>query len=638
MNREIGNSMRDRQSGRALPASARDLYSLFSLADLDNKGIDIPAVMVAVRRRKWMVGLITFCCLALAWFYLQSVTALYPATATVVLETDQEQVIDLESVVSGLSRDFYTINTETEILRSRKLLARVVDDMGLKADPEFNQYIRQPAAWTESDWAKRLLGPLGLVGGPAPEMPSEEVQRNATIEALRQRLNIVNLDATYVFELSIETKSPQKSSELINRLADLYILEQLEVKFEATQAATTWLSGRVADLKQSLERAEGKVEDYKSATPLVSEEELALEARTLKELRARSDEYAMQIEQIAGRLGQMDALLEAQDVVGMTALLNSPRVSRAAEQLDEIRGATEQAQQRRELMRQNFWAEVDRQTLQLSQQLDRLKSQEVAIGPAIAELEATIDKQSADLVALRQLTREAEATRLIYEHFLARMKEISVQEGIQQADARVLSAAIPSRSRSFPQTGQTLVLALLFGLMSGSGLAIWREYRTSTFRAAEDLEKATGMRVLGNIPKAPIRRRRDLLAYVLRKPNSALSESLRDLRTSVLLTNPKSPPKVIVSSSSVPREGKTTLAVLLAQNSAALGKKVLIIECDLRKRTLNAYFNQKSDRGLISVLYGEASFEEVVISDERAGVDVLPGEESPVNAADVFSS
>ena len=634
MNREIDNTALERQKIR--PGTA-DLYSLFQISELERRGVDLTEMMTAIRRRRWSVGLITLLFGLVAWIYLDTVTPLYPASAAVVLETEQEQVIDLESVVSGIPGDFIAINTETEILRSRKLLTRLVDDMDLTQDPEFNPYIVEPAEWTETAWAERAFDALGLA--PAePVLVPPDIQLNATVDQLRNRLRISNIDATYVFEIAIETRDPKKSADLMNRLAELYILEQLEVKFEATQAATQWLSGRVADLKIELEDAEAAVEDYKSATPLIDELQLAEEARKLKELRARAETYRLETVETEERLAQITDLRAREDLDAITALIASPRLSRVADQLASVAGQTAASDQRRALLTSQFWTEVDRQVTQLSLQLDRARSQAEAVHPSIRDLERLTEKQASDLVVLRQLTREAEASRLIYEHFLGRMKEISVQEGIQRADARVLSPAIPSRTRSYPNKAQTLAMVLILGLMTGCGLAIWRETRLSTFRSAEDLERATGLRVLGNLPKAPIRRRRDLLSYVIKKPSSTLAEAVRDLRTSLMLSDAKNPPQVIVSCSSVPREGKTTVAVLLAQNTAALGKRVLLIECDLRKRTLNAYFNTKSPVGLISVLAGTTPFEEAVMHDPRAGIDVLQGEETTANAADVFSS
>ncbi|MEM9046390.1 MAG: polysaccharide biosynthesis tyrosine autokinase [Pseudomonadota bacterium] len=617
----------------------RELHSLFEMAEIDRSGLDFNAMLTTIQRRKWTIIAVTAAFVAYAYWHLQAQTPLYPSQATVVLDTKDDQVIDIQAVSSGLSSDYFTINTEVEILKSRRLLGRLVDDMNLVQDPDFNAVLRARQD-VKPTLMMRIREFIGLPNEPRtfPDVPAE-VQRNQTIDNLKRRLRVDNIDATYVFDMSISTPDRQKSADLMNRLADLYILEQLEAKFEATQAATTWLSGRVADLKIALERAEAKVEAFSATTQLISEEELELESRALKELRDRADQYIVQANETQVKLDKINEARAAQNVDLITQLLASPRVTRAARQVTAIQGDSQQARQRRTLALTNYWNEVENQLVQLRQQRERLRSQAQAAGPAVAEFESKIEQQGKDLVVLRQLMREAEASRLIYEHFLGRMKEISVQEGIQSADARVLSAAIPSRGSSYPKWGQTLMLAFVLGGMVGTGFALWRESRTSTFRSAEDLEKATGVRVLGNIPRAPIRRRRDLLNYVIKKPSSSLAESVRDLRTSLLLADMHAPPQVIVSSSSVPKEGKTTLTVLLAQNSAALGKKVLVVECDLRKRTLDAYFGgSQEQRGLISVLYGEADFADVVIRDEMAGFDILPGEESPVNAADVFSS
>ncbi|MEM7178279.1 MAG: polysaccharide biosynthesis tyrosine autokinase [Pseudomonadota bacterium] len=639
MNREIDKRDLEAPAPAAhRKARRRELNNLFDIAEMDTRNFDVSAMLGAVMRRKWSVMLITLMFGVGAFWYLQNVTPLYPSMATVVLDTKDEQVIDIEAVATGLSSDYFAINTEVEVLKSRRLLGRLVDDMDLVADPEFNPYIAPPAQWMLNPDVQSAFALIGMTPGERPEVAGA-VQRNETIDAVAQRIDVSNIDATYVFEMSIATRDPQKSAEIINSLARLYILEQLEAKFEATQSATHWLSGRVADLKVSLERAEAAVEEYKTSTQLVSEEELELEARKLKDFRDRAEGYTAEADRSDVLLADLSKARSEEDIDAVAALIASPSLNRAKQQIDAIKGSADQAVQRRELATTQFWNEVDRQIAQINTQIKRNRSQADATAKAAANLETRLEQQGADLVMLRQLVREAEASRLIYEHFLGRMKEISVQEGIQQADARVLSAAIPNRTPSYPKKGQTMVLALVLGLLTGSGLALWRESRMSTFRSAEELERATGVRVFGNLPRAPVRRRRDLLSYVINKPASALAEAVRDLRTSLLLADVHAPPKVIVSSSSVPREGKTTMTVLLAQNSVALGKKVLVVECDLRKRTLDAYFGgKKSQRGLISVLYGEAEFEDVVVHDETAGFDVLQGEETPVNAADVFSS
>ncbi|MDQ7080731.1 MAG: CpsD/CapB family tyrosine-protein kinase [Paracoccaceae bacterium] len=136
----------------------------------------------------------------------------------------------------------------------------------------------------------------------------------------------------------------------------------------------------------------------------------------------------------------------------------------------------------------------------------------------------------------------------------------------------------------------------------------------------------------------PTKQRRDALNYLIKKPTSAAAESVRNLRTSILLSNVDKPPKVIVITSSMPGEGKTTVSLALSHNMAGLGKKVLLVEGDIRRRTFSEYFKIEGSRGLLSVISGEAAPEDIVYRDEKLGFDVLVGEKSMTNAADIFSS
>jgi capsular exopolysaccharide synthesis family protein len=176
------------------------------------------------------------------------------------------------------------------------------------------------------------------------------------------------------------------------------------------------------------------------------------------------------------------------------------------------------------------------------------------------------------------------------------------------------------------------------GLLLALALVFLFERLNNSFRSTEELEGRTGQAVIGTIPMAPMTRRRAFLQYLIDKPTSSVAEAIRNLRTSILLANVDNPPQVIMLTSALPGEGKTTCCIALAQISKALGKRVLLVECDLRRRTFRNYFDLPERDGLLSVLSGANSFESVVYHDENSGLHILPGEESSVNAADIFAS
>ncbi|MCB1356540.1 MAG: polysaccharide biosynthesis tyrosine autokinase, partial [Maritimibacter sp.] len=208
----------------------------------------------------------------------------------------------------------------------------------------------------------------------------------------------------------------------------------------------------------------------------------------------------------------------------------------------------------------------------------------------------------------------------------------------QQADARVLSEAAVPLGPSAPRRTRVLMLMLLLGGLAGAAAIVLREMLDSGFRTAEALEAETGLAVVGQVPRIPGASRAEVLDHLVANPTSAAAEAVRNLRTSLMLSNVDRPPRVILSTSAIPGEGKTTLALALAQNYAHLGRRVLLIEGDMRRQVFREYFALARTKGLRAVLGAEKSFEAVVQHAPGLGADVLTGGHSAANAADLFTS
>jgi capsular exopolysaccharide synthesis family protein len=590
--------------------------------------IDVGRLFATLWRGKVWVLLCGLVALAIgAWYAYGLATPVYTADATVALETRQEQVVDIESVMTGLSGDQASINTEVEVIRSRGLLGKLVERLDLDADPEFNPDLRPDAAISVGALIAWVRGFL-----PGSDEPRDLARpgsvRDRTIDAVLDRLSVSNVRQSYVFRITVTTEDPEKSALLANTLADLYILEQIEVKFDATAQATEWLTDRVGTLQVELERAEAALKDFTASSDIINADTLAALNRQIKDLRDRRSGVVATAEATAARLaalegaiasGDIDRIAEAADDRTLTTLL--PRVR------SEAAGG-----------RETFDARVDQIVARAQLEAARAASQVEAITGSIDEIENRIAGQSAELVELQQLQREAEASRLIYEYFLNRLKETSVQEGIQQADSRVLSRAVVPAAPSEPRKGMILALSLVLGLFAGSAAILGRELMQNTFRVADELESRTGYTVMGQIPLIPARRRKNVLKYLNDKPNSAAAEAVRNLRTSLLLSNIDRTPQVLMSTSSIPAEGKTTVSIALTQNLAGLDRRVLLIEGDLRRRVFAEYFDVKTNAGLLAVLSGEATFDEAVTHDPGLGADILVGDKSKANVGDIFSS
>lgn len=575
---------------------------------------------------KWLIGAVVAACLVIGALYvLVWATPRYTATAALALESREEQVIDLESVMAGLGSDQATVNTELEVIRSRRLVEKMALELDLVNDTEFNAALR-PAPLLSGQSIARLLG------RPAPATLTDQEILDDVVLALLRRITVSNIRESYVFRISAISEDRHKSAAMADTLAALYMRDQLQAKFEATEAATTWLTERVAELKVELARAETAVKELNAQTDLISPETLMALNRQLKELRERTILAGVTASEARARAVKMRAAQELGDLPAMAAAAADPELIRTLERINEDQPlGTHLFDTRFEQLLNRLGIEAARQDAQAE-----------TLRKSVASLERQIESQSEDLLALEQLEREAEASRLIYEYFLARLKETSVQQGIQQADSRIISNAMVPREPSSPRLGMVLSLATLLGLMIGGGWVIGHEMAQATFRTTEDLETATGLTVMGKIPAMPLRKRASVLQYLTDKPTSAAAEAVRNLRTSTLLSNVDHPPKVIMITSSIPGEGKTTQAIALAQNLSGLGARVLLIEGDIRRRVFAEYFDTapRDDEafGLLQAISGALPLADAVQRSKALDADILVGTRPDINAADLFSS
>jgi len=596
-------------------------------ADSDDDEIDLMELFRALWRGKWVIALSALVAVVLGGYYAVGVAEpQYRATAQLTLEVRTGQVVDLESVMTGVSTEQAALNTEIEIITSRRILGKLVDERDLTRDPEFNPALEPPSALARARGA--LAGWLvGSDGAGTPGEAYEKTPRDKAIDILRQKLSASVQRDTYVFNISATTGDAEKSARILNTLADLYLQEQIAVKFEATEQAVAWLSKRVTELEADLREKEDTLKAARSETELISPE--ALEGLNLqaKNLRERLEEMRAGVDSARADLERLTALRAAGDRAAAAEAAGDATLRRLLQSLRE--GEPDAAAM--------FDQRLDALVGRAEEAYDRQLSQANALAESYRTLQERIERQSSDLVRIEQMTREVETTRTLYETFLTRLKETTVQRGLQQADSRVLSDAIPGEKVA-PRTALILALSMVLGLMAGAAIVLVRQFLHDTFRAAEDLERATGLPVLGQIPKLPVRERKDLIGYLKDRPTSAPAEAIRNLRTSLLLSDIDHPPQIIMSTSALPGEGKTTQAVALAQNLAGLDKTVLLIEGDIRRRTFAQYFSDVPAGGVLSALSGEVPLNEVVFHDARVGADILMGEKSRANAADLFSS
>ena len=623
------------------------------------RAIEIRAVVHVLWVRKWALILSFALCMGVAHLILQSIEKRYTASAEVMLNNRETNVVDIERVVSDLGGHDVSAN-EQRVLTSQRLLQQVVDRLRLDRDPEFNAALRPRSflvAWRASAMAALARGPFSAVFDAPEDVVDtafeQERERLGILESFREALEIDGVPFTRSITISVTSTDPAKAALIANTLADLYIVDQLETKFDATRRASAWLNERIGELKHKVETAEAAVEAFKAEQAIGDGQGSDLTAQQIAELnselinaRARAAEAKARFDQVQRRV-QTGGYGAAADVVSSQLIVTlrtelAELVRRAAElstrygekhpKMIDVRAQIADA-------RVAIGREIRKTVEGLRNDVAVARAREAALEQSLTDLEDKSVALSRSSVALRQLEREAEADRLIYENFLNRFRETTEQEDLQVADARLLSVATPPLTPSKPRTKKILLIAAALGLALGLGLVVLLEMLSNTFRAVAEVGERTGLPVLAALPEYRRRRkRRQVLDYVREKPNSALAEAARALRTALFLSNIDRPPQVVMVTSSVPEEGKSTTCLLLAQMSAQANRRAIIVDCDIRRPTLQKTFPVALSTGLISVLDGSSTLDNAIVTDPESGLDFLPVLHPLPQAADILSS
>ena len=284
--------------------------------------------------------------------------------------------------------------------------------------------------------------------------------------------------------------------------------------------------------------------------------------------------------------------------------------------------------------------EVKKIAAGLRHSLDVARARENSLASSLQQMESKTAGNSQAEVELRALEREATANKVLFETFLGRFKETASTQGIEQADARVISFAEVPLSASFPKKNLMITVSILGALFFAIFLAFVLEMLNPGIRSPEQVSQLFNLTTLGIVPKT-VNINIPVLQYLLEKPQSALAEALNTLRISLSLLNPDSDVKSVLISSALPSEGKSTLASLLSRHSAAAGKKVVLVDADLRRPTIAKMFDlDKKTLGLTDLLMNHTlTLTDVLVKDSATGLSLLTrGHAAFLNPSDLFAS
>ena len=616
-------------------------------ADAQNEqdaGLNLRNVLLVVRRRKALIATVTVLGLVFATFVVSNITPMFTATADVMIQTEGPSVVDFQAVAAGVGTDSVAVASQVQILMSRKLIEKLIEEAGLLEDPEFNPWRRErrpgllsqllgmlPESWGQA------LGLASPVAEPRDAADQLALEMGTVADAVLARLQVLPVRSTYVIELSFTSVDPAKAARIVNQLANLYIVDQLEAKFEATEQANAWLSTRLEDLRAQVVEAEGLVSTYRINANLGSENSQSLIEQQLTQANAQLTLAASDRAAAEARYQQVQALLQQQGSNSVAEVLSSPLIQSLREREAEAKRtlaelSTRYGERHPDIinakaeiadLQATISGEVEKIIQNLANEVAVARARERSIEQTVNQLNERFNTERGDTVRLRELEREADATRQLYDTMLARFKETSEQENIQQPDARLISDAVEPRSPSRPKKDVIILAAGIFSFVLGVGLAFLLEQLNRGFRSLDQARQFLGMPGLVEVPLVRGGRPKLPQDLVMAAPTSAYAEAIRSTQTALALANVDDPPRVVAIVSSVPEEGKSALSASLARLAAQGGRRVVLVDCDLRRPQHHRMLGARRSPGLTEVLAGTATLDEVLIADDKSPIQVV---------------
>jgi len=647
---EENNNLVPRETGPNGHVELVPFAGRFASFDLSPREPHLYDYLLILRKHQWlilsfMLSVVTI--VSIATFRMQPV---YVATARIEIDKENANILPFQG---GDSYDYMMdsdnyIETQAKILTSETLALQTIRNNGLALRPEF-------------------AGPGGLSEAVASGNLANQKRPPELAEFLGS-LSVKRVPNSRLMDVSFESTDPQLAARTVNAHIATYIEQNYRSKYEATSQASDWLSDQLRDFKIKVQKSEDARIAYERQNQIWTlDDKQNMTTQRLSDINKQfTDAQAERMKKESlyefAKAGNLDAVPEMENNLALTELLkkrgetsadyadalqqygpNFPKVLRLKAQLKDLDDNIEKEKKKiLDVLESDYREARQRETL---------------LADALSQAKVETNQMSEKMVEYNILKREAEANKALYEGLMTKMKETAISGALRSSNIRIGDPAMIPATPARPAKTKNIVLAFLVGLVGGIGLALLREYLDNTVKTPDDIETLARLPSLAVVPQfagSNGNKRRGMLPdfsgnghdkrielVAQHLPKSQMSEAFRALRTSILLSQAEHPPQVILVTSALPREGKTTAAANLAVTLAQLGDSTVLVDADLRKPGIGRLLNLGSGKyaGLSSYLAGVSSLDLVSVPHPAIpNLVAIPTGPLPPNPADLLSS
>ncbi len=575
-----------------------------------NKDLDVKDYISILLRRKWTVALFFVITVTLITWMTFRQTPIYKASSTVIVDAASPDILAVKDVIKLGETNYFAykayIETQQEIIKSRRIAYQVIKNLGLKNEEEF-------------------------------------IKSKDPIDTLIRKLKVELVKDTRILRINVEDEDPKKASLMANEFAKVYVDYNISLKIQASNDAEGWLKKEVDQQKAKVMATEISLQDYKEKNDIVS---VVNKENIINDTLAKLN--ANYLDAQKKRIQEESTYKSLADVKGELKLENLPNQLSDNEIFTGLKKEY-MSQQALLVEYKKVYKDKHPKMIKLLENIDyiesRIKNEIGAIKTNVASeyekakeeeanLKNTLEdkkKESLELerriIGYNALKRELETNERILDIVLNRLKETSISNQMQTNNVRVQDFAETPRKPIRPKKQLNVMFAVVLGMIGGIGLALFKEYMDTTIKDSNDITTLIQLPVLGSVPRIRqdgknIRTKTDVDRVVEKDSLCLASESYRTIRTNLLfsLNDAGSSAKSMVITSSVPREGKTISAINLAIMLSNSGERVLLVDADMRRPRVHTVFNMDNHKGFSNYLAGEIDFDDIIMN---SGIDNL---------------